>query len=224
MKIFFVEDDKDIRDSVKSVLEHEGFVVDALEDGDIALKRILTHPTTYSVIILDMGLPKMNGKDICRHVRKENIGIPVIMLTGTKDVKEKVEALNAGADDYLTKPFFSEELVARIHALMRRPKQTLQDECLTVSSLKLYPLTKKFFKGKKEIKLTAKEFQILELLMSRPDQVITRTQLLEHAWDFNYSSFTNVVDVHVNSIRHKLGMNKDSVLETVHGIGYKLKS
>jgi DNA-binding response OmpR family regulator len=224
MKVLFVEDDKDIRESIKESLELEDFVVDTLSDGREALNRVVTNHADYDMVILDMMLPTMDGKEICREIRNQGISIPVIMLTGKSDLREKVETLNAGADDYVTKPFYIDELVARLHAIMRRPTQATQDHSLVVDNLELNVTERKVYKDGVEFPLTGKEFHILELLMRNPNQVIGRERLLAHAWDFNYTSFTNVVDVHINSIRKKLHLHKEHELVTVHGVGYKLVS
>jgi len=223
MKVLLVEDDKDIRESIKEMLEQEGFTVDALGDGGQALRRLLSNHDSYDIVVLDMILPEIEGKEICRLVRKENIVTPIVMLTGQRDLREKVEAFSAGADDYVTKPFFIDELIARMHAIMRRPRQSTKLNTLVVGNLELNFATRKVYKDKVEFFLTPKEFHILELLMRNPDQVLARDKLLAHGWDFSYTSFTNVIDVHINSIRKKLRMSKDRDLVTVHGVGYRLK-
>jgi DNA-binding response OmpR family regulator len=224
MKVFFVEDNKDIREGVKNALEKENLLVDTAEAGDVALNRLLSYYNAYDVVVLDMLLPKVHGKEICRVIRKNGISIPIIMLTGTRDLEEKVEALDAGADDYITKPFFIKELLARVRALLRRPRQVADDRLLICSGLMLNPRTRKVYKNNQEIALTLKEYAILELLMKNPGQVLARDKFLVSGWDFNFYSFANVVDVHINNIRRKLGMGKKGALETVHGVGYRLRS
>ena len=144
------------------------------------------------------------------------------MLSGESDVEEKVAALNIGADDYITKPFSVNELVARLQALLRRPK-SVQDSELIVGDIVLNPQTRQVYKDGEEIKLTLKEFSVLEYLMRYPNKVIPRDQILDHAWDFNFSSLSNIIDVHINGLRKKMKLGKGGILETVRGVGYRLR-
>lgn len=223
MKILLVEDDVIFAEGVKEALGIKGFAVDMIHEGEKALRRINANRGTYDVIILDIMLKDYDGKEICRLVRKDKIKTPIIMLSGKRDSEEKVKALNLGADDYMTKPFSSDELFARLQALLRRPTEVNSPELL-VANIRLNPQTRKVYKDGVEIILTLKEFSVLEYLMRNPGQVMARDQILDHAWEFEFSSLSNIIDVHINGIRKKMSMKKNELLETVHGIGYRLKN
>ncbi|MEW5706946.1 MAG: response regulator transcription factor [Actinomycetota bacterium] len=168
-------------------------------------------------------MPEVDGVTLCKHVRAYNIAIPVLMLTAKDDVEDRVLGLDSGADDYLVKPFDFDELSARIRALLRRPTVLLPAE-LKVKDLVLNPATKKVTRGGKEILLTTKEFGLLEYMMRNAGQVLTREQLLSHLWDFNFDSFSNVVDVHIKNLRKKIDHGKqEKLLETIRGVGYRVK-
>ena len=222
MKILLIEDDVALTESLSYTLTEAGFTVDVIHEGHDALKRLIVHRDIYDVIILDMLLPEINGEEICKQIREEKINVPVLFLSGVQDITQKVKALNVGADDYMTKPFSSSELIARIHALLRRPTEVETVE-LSVGNITLNPIARKVFRNGQEVELTLKEFNVLEYLMRFPEQVITRDRILEHVWDFNFSPFSNVVDVHINSIRKKMNLGKNDELESVHGVGYRLK-
>jgi len=223
MKILIIEDDIVFAEGVKRILNDEGFTVDVINDGEKGLRRLIVHRDSYDIVILDLNLPGIDGDEVCKKLREEKILTPVIVLSGQSSVEEKVKVLNMGADDYITKPFFSSELIARLQALLRRPKELNNNE-LTIADIKLNPQTRAVHKNGKEVNLTLKEFSVLEYLMRHPNQVVARDQILDHAWDFNFSSFSNVIDVHINGIRKKMNMKKNDVLETVRGVGYRLKS
>jgi len=178
----------------------------------------------YDLMVLDLMLPDMDGWQITKGLREMNITIPILVLTARDEIENKVDLLLSGADDYLAKPFSFEELYARIQAILRRPQNILPD-ILTVEDIKLDPISRKVERKNKEIPLTLKEFVLLEYFMRNPNKVVNREELLSHLWDFNYSSFSNVVDVHVKNLRKKLGNgNSSAVLETVRGVGYRLKT
>ncbi len=224
MRIFIAEDQAKLAKSIKRGLEHQGFAVDHIMNGAEAAEHIIIHHRSYDAIILDLMLPGRSGFDICRSIRERGITTPVLVLTARNTVADKVSLLNAGADDYLTKPFSFAELVARLQALMRRPEDTLPIE-LIVGVLRLDLAAHRVFVEEHEVKLTAKEFSLLEFFMRHPDQLLDREHILDHVWDFNFNSFSNVVDVHVKNLRKKLGQTEERVfIETVEGAGYRLIS
>lgn len=221
MRILIVEDEERLAKALKQGLERAGFAVDHIADGEEAVKHALVHYSSYDSIILDLMLPGRDGLDICRVLRERGIKTPILILTAKDSTADKVMLLDQGADDYLTKPFSLGELLARLRAIMRRPEESLPTE-LQSESLRLNPAFHKVFLDEKEIKLTTKEFALLEFFMRHPDQVLDREFILEHVWDFNFNSFSNVVDVHVKNLRKKLGQDDKRVfIETVSGVGYR---
>ena len=223
MKILVVEDEKKLADALAKGLSLKGYSVDTVGDGKKALTRISLHRTDYDLIILDLMLPSMDGHEICKQARSIGVTTPILILTARNETDKKVDLLLSGADDYLVKPFSFEELSARLHALLRRPNESMPD-VLKVENIELNPALRTVTRETKEIPLTLKEFGLLEYFMRHPNQVINREDLLSHLWDFNYESFSNVVDVHVKNLRRKLAMAGDpNILETVRGIGYRLR-
>jgi two-component system OmpR family response regulator len=188
------------------------------------MRRGCSRCTPYNVIVLDVMLPDISGIEVCRRLRAEEVWSPVLMLTARDAVTDRVAGLDAGADDYLIKPFAFDELLARLRALDRRGAAE-RPTVLIVGELRLDPASRRVWRGGREIALTAKEFAILQTFMRYPDRVLTREQLLEHAWDFAYESRSNVVDVYVRYLREKLdrpfGRNS---LQTVRGVGYRLRA
>lgn len=224
MRVFIAEDQVRLAANIKRGLEKQGFAVDHKDDGRIAVDHLLIHHKSYDVIILDLMLPNMTGLEICRTIRERGITVPVLILTAKDSTEDKVALLNAGADDYLTKPFSFLELVARLKALMRRPDEVLPTE-LTAGCLRLDIGSHRVFCDSDEIELTPKEFSLLEFFMRNQGQLLDRERILEHVWDFNFNSFSNVVDVHVKNLRKKLGQTEEKVfIETVEGVGYRLLS
>ena len=224
MKILIVEDEEKLAVGLKAGLEHEGFAVDYLTDGGKGETRIRTCRGDYDVVILDLMLPTKNGFEVCAEVRAAGVTLPILILTARDSVEDKVLALNSGADDYLVKPFAFDELVARVHALLRRPRETLPGELLA-GDLRLDPLTREVFRGKEKIELTLKEFELLQYLMRHPNQVMGREDIFAHIWDFADTSLSNVIDVHIKNLRRKIDDKHDrKLLETVRGIGYTLKA
>ena len=222
MKILLVEDEAKLALAIKKGLEMEGYTVDIIDDGKKALTRISLHRSDYDLVILDLMLPSMDGGEITRQTREMGITLPILILTARAETETKVATLMAGADDYLVKPFSFAELIARIRAILRRPTESLP-EVLAVGNLELNTSERRVTRDGEEIPLTLKEFGLLEYFMRRPNQVVNREDLLSHLWDFNYIGFSNVVDVHVKNLRHKLDTgNGDTILETVRGIGYRL--
>lgn len=223
MRILIIEDQVKLAESVKKGLENMGYAVDTIYDGLVGLRRIEASPENYDLIILDIMLPGIDGLSICKKIRSQNIMIPVLMLTARDTLENKVEGLDVGADDYLVKPFEFTELTARIRALLRRPKKVLETE-LTGSGIKLNTVMHRVEKNGKEVKLTLKEFAILEYFLRNTNQVLSRDKIIAHIWDFNYDTFSNIVDVNIKNLRKKLQEKNENIIETVHGVGYKFNA
>jgi DNA-binding response OmpR family regulator len=220
MKVLVVEDEKRILQFVTKGLEEAGFSVDACETGDDGLLRATTQ--SYDAIVLDIMLPGRDGLSVLRQVRERKNAVPVILLTARTSLDERVEGLNLGADDYLTKPFYVEELIARLHALGRRATgQSLT--VLQVGDLVVNIVTREVTNNGIDVRLTAREFALLEYLMRSPGRVFSRTQILEHVWGYDFDPNTNLVDVHIQRLRKKLGAAGDSSIETIRGVGYRSK-
>lgn len=220
MKILLVEDEKRLSYFIKKGLIEQGFAVDSAFDGEEGL--YLAKEETYDVIILDVMLPKLSGIELCKKLRELKKETPVLMLTAKSEVDDKVEGLNSGADDYLTKPFVFAELKARINALLRRSYHQVTNN-LTIDDLEVDPLKHIVKRNGKMIKLTPKEFAILELLLRQKNEVVTRTQVIEHVWDYNFESLSNVVDVFIGTLRKKIDRGyKIKLIHTLHGVGYMI--
>lgn len=221
MKILLVEDEKKIASFVKRGLKEEHYVVDVAHDGDRAV--YLTDITAYDLIILDIMLPDKDGISLCKEFRAKKLDIPILMLTAKSGLRDKVTGLNAGADDYLAKPFAFEELLARVRALLRR-KRIDKTTTLKIADLKLDQLTHKVKRAGKEIILPNKEYALLEYFMLNANQVVTRTMISEHVWHEDFDRYTNVIDVHVNFLRNKIDKGfKKQLIHTIRGAGYILK-
>jgi two-component system OmpR family response regulator len=207
---------------VRRGLEEEGHAADVAAKGEDAVWMAEAHP--YDAIVLDVMLPGLSGFETCRRLRNAGVWTPVLMLTARDAVEDRVSGLDAGADDYLTKPFSLAELLARLRALVRRGGVERPTE-LVVDDLRLDPAARRVWRGENEIALSPKEFALLETFMRRPGQVLTRLQLIEHAWDFAYENRSNVVDVYVRYLREKVDrpFGRDSI-ETVRGAGYRLRA
>ncbi len=223
MRILVVEDQEKLAKSIKEGLEQHGYAVDIVLDGKQALSLLEYGYYNYDLVILDVMLPSVSGILICATLRSKNIVIPILMLTAKDTIDDRVDGLDAGADDYLVKPFDFKELVARIRALLRRPKETVHME-LVVGDIVLNTVTRKVTKCGVEVPLTVKEYAILEYCMRHPNQVLTRDQIIAHVWDHAFDSFSNVIDVHIKNLRKKLQNNNETLLETIHGVGYQLKA
>lgn len=223
MRVLLVEDEKKLAVMLKKGLEQEGYAVDCLFDGEAAWRQIEINRDDYDLIILDIMLPGIDGIEVCKRARHQGISLPILMLTAKDSMEDKILGLDSGADDYLVKPFDFDELLARMRALLRRPNTLLPLE-LKAKDLVLNPATKKVYRSGREIYLTAKEFSLLEYFMRNPGQVLTREQALSRLWDFDFDSFSNVVDVHIKNLRKKIGDGKrEKLLETVRGVGYRFK-
>lgn len=223
MRILIIEDEESLAKLVKEGLEAEGFAVDYVLDGQAGMTRVELCHDDYDLILLDLTLPKKSGIEICQFARDHKISTPILMLTARDGVEDMISGLNMGADDYLAKPFTFQVLLARIRAILRRPKAALPVK-LQVQNLVLDTTAKTLFKSDKEINLTLKEFNLLEYLMRNPGRVLNREQILSNIWDFSFDSFSNVVDVHITNLRKKLGDRNGQIIKTVHGVGYQLNS
>jgi two-component system OmpR family response regulator len=222
MRVLIVEDELKMASLIRRGLVEEGHAADVASTGEDALWMAQAHP--YDAIVLDVMLPQLNGFETCRHLRNSGLWTPVLMLTARDAVDDRVAGLDVGADDYLTKPFSFAELLARLRALARRggvERPTL----LEVSGLRLDPASRRAWRGEAEIALSPKEFALLETFMRRPGQVLSRFQLLEHAWDFAYENRSNIIDVYVRYLRNKVDrpFGTESI-ETVRGVGYRLRA
>ncbi len=221
MKLLVVEDDRKVAGFIEQGLKEEGFVVDVAPDGEEA--TMLAHVYEYDVIVLDLMLPKKNGFQVAQELRREGRSTPILMLTSRDAVEDIVRGLDAGADDYLTKPFRFEELLARLRALHRRGGAE-RLEVLRYGPFELDRLRHQANADGKRLDLTAKEFQLFEYFMLHPDEVIRRTTLLEKVWDMHFDPESNVVDVHVGNLRRKLiKYAADPHIETVRGVGFSLR-
>jgi len=221
MKILVVEDEKKVSSFIKRGLEEEKYEVDAAFDGDEGLSMAMSGQ--YDLIILDWMLPKRDGIAVLKELRRDKSGLPVLMLTAKDSVEDIVAGLDSGSDDYLTKPFAFAELLARVRALVRRSELDRGAE-ITFADLRLDPVTHKVWRGEREIELTAKEYALLEYFMRNPNQVLTRTMIADHVWDYTFDSFTNIIDVYVNYLRKKIDRAAPKkLIHTVRGVGYILK-
>lgn len=220
MRILLIDDDKAIRGFLKSALESECFEVDAAEDGEKG--SFLGRTNDYDAIICDYSLPKKNGLQICEEIRKDGKDTPILMLSVEGESHTKAELLNIGADDYLTKPFSLEELLARVRALMRRPNQ-IKNDILKIDDLIVDTKRHLVHRGEKEIYLTMKEFMLLEYLMRSRGTVQSRAIILEHVWDMNADLFSNTIEAHISNLRRKIDTKgKAKLIHTIPGRGYKI--
>ena len=217
MRVLIVEDDLRMASLVRRGLTGEGLAADVAASGEDALWLAQAHP--YDAIVLDVMLPGLDGFETCRRLRGSGVWTPVLMLTARDAVEDRVAGLDSGADDYLVKPFAFAELLARLRALARRGEGE-RPAVLAVGDLRLDPATRGVRRGETPIVLSTKEFALLEIFMRRPGQVLSRLELLEHAWDFAYENRSNVVDVYIRRLRRKIG---PEAVETVRGAGYRLR-
>ena len=217
MKVLVVEDEHKIANSIKKGLEQEGFVVDVAYDGNDGFD--LSSSEDYGAIVLDLMLPGMDGITICKKLRSEDVHTPILMLTAKGELSDKIDGLNSGADDYLVKPFAFTELLARVKALGRRPKESVGTK-LTAGDLVLDTVSYQVKKGDKEIILSKKEFSLLEYLLRHKGKIVTKDSLIEGIWNYESSVLPNTVEVFVGYLRNKIG--KD-IIKTVRGFGYKIE-
>lgn len=223
MNILIVEDEEKIANFLRRGFMEAGYGVDIARTGEEALYKFEIN--TYDCIILDIMIPEGNGIEVCRGIRNKNSHIPILMLTAKDAVEDKITGLDAGADDYVTKPFSFSELSARIRALIRRGNKA-DPVILTIDNLSLNPATRTAKRGDKTIILTTREYGLLEYFMRHPNQVITKTELLEHVWDYNYQGFSNIVETYIKYLRKKLNTTSQDkeLIHTMRGSGYILKA
>jgi heavy metal response regulator len=218
MRILVVEDEKKVANFIKKGLEEEHYAVDSAEDGEAGL--YLAEVNDYDLIVLDLMIPKIDGLEVLKRIRGNRNNVPILVLTARDTVEDIVKGLDAGCDDYLTKPFEFLEFLARIRALLRRERID-KEPILKIADLTLSLVTHKVMRGGKEIELTGKEYSLLEYFMRNPDKVLTRTMISEHVWDYHFDSMTNVVDVYVNYLRRKIDRGfEPKLIHTIRGVGY----
>lgn len=221
MRILVIDDEKKVTGFIQRGLKEKKYVVDVANDSDDAMLKAEVNP--YDLIILDVFMPGKDGMTMCKELRKNKVATPVLMLTARGDVRDKVRGLDVGADDYLTKPFAFEELLARVRALLRREAKDKQS-MLKVADLELDQLTREVKRAGKPITLTNKEYILLEYLMLNAGNVVSRTMISEHVWQEDFDSFTNVIDVYVKHLRDKIDKDFDKpLIHTMRGAGYILK-
>ena len=221
MRILIVEDEKKVAKFVQRGLEEERYSVDVANDGERG--EFLGSTQEYDLIVLDILLPRKDGMKVLKELRSKQVKVPVLMLTAKSSTVDKVEGLDSGADDYLTKPFAFEELLARVRSLLRRG--TIEKlAVLRVADLELDTISHKAQRGGKPIELTSKEYALLEYLLRNKNRVLTRTVITEHIWNYNFDTGTNVIDVYVNHLRSKIDDDfKKKLIHTIRGVGYVLK-
>jgi two-component system, OmpR family, response regulator len=221
MHVLFVEDEAKIANFVQVGLKEQGFVVDYCDNGDDGYLKAMEN--VYDAIVLDIMVPGKDGLSILKQLRRAGRNVPVILLTARNELDDRLEGLNLGADDYIAKPFFVEELVARIHSVIRRSTGNRQN-FLTVGEIKLDRITREATCQQQAVELTTREFNLLEYLMRSPGRVFTRTQILEHVWGYDFTPNTNMVDVCIQRIRKKIdGIDDSSWIESVRGVGYRFR-
>lgn len=220
MRVLIIEDEPRLSNIIKKGLIEGGFAVDQAFDGEEG--QYLAETEQCDLIILDIMLPKIDGLKVCQKLRQKNITTPILMLTAKSTMEDKVAGLDSGADDYITKPFSFIELRSRVHALIRRNHQE-SSPILTATDLELNPLKHMVRRAKKTLNLTPKEFAILEFLLRHKGEVVTRTMIIEHVWDYSFDSMSNVIDVFIASLRKKVNSGfKIKLIQTIHGVGYKI--
>jgi heavy metal response regulator len=221
MRLLIVEDEKKVARFIRQGLEEEGYAVDMASDGEGGLVMALDR--VHDLIILDINLPKMDGRRVLQELRRQKVMTPVLFLTVRATIEDKVLGLDAGADDYLTKPFAFQELVARVRALLRRRNEEAP-AVLQIADLTLDPARRIATRGGEKIDLTLKEFALLEYFLRNPGRVLTRTMIIEHVWNYDFDTMTNVVDVYVNYLRKKIDAGRETkLIQTVRGMGYVLQ-
>ena len=222
MRILVVEDEHRIANTIKKGLEQERYTVDVVYEGIAGLD--LASEGLYDLIILDLMLPQIDGLTVCRELRKKQIHTPILILTAKGQIQDKVDGLDAGADDYLIKPFSFEELLARVRALSRRPKNLLS-EILVVEDLELNTKQFEVFRSKSAVRLSSKEFSLLEYLMRHAGKILTKDQIINHVWNYDADVLPNTIEVYIRNLRKKIDhpfKNRKPLIKTVRGFGYKI--
>lgn len=221
MRVLVVDDDVRLCSVIERGLTEEGYAVDVAHDGEEG--QYFAEINDYDLVILDIMMPKIDGVSVCRNLRGGRSNVPILMLTAKDAIPDRVAGLDSGADDYLVKPFAFDELVARVRALTRRHAPSRSTD-LVIGDLALDTVTRRLHRGKDEIGLTTKEYAVLEYMMRNPDAVITRGMIEEHAWNYDFDSVSNLVDVYIRRLRRKIDRKgEDSFIETVRGAGYRLR-
>jgi DNA-binding response OmpR family regulator len=221
MRILVVEDEKKMANFISRGLKEEGYAVDIAPDGEIGWEYISTNE--YDLVVLDWMLPKMSGLALCERIRKSTHRMPILMLTVRDTVEDKIKGLDQGADDYMTKPFAFDELLARIRALLRRPQELKDEALLKCGDISIDLLTRRAWVASGEVMLSQKEFALLEYLTRHRGEVVSRSQIAEHVWDLHFDPMSNTIDVYINFLRNKIdGDRPKSRIETVRGVGYRL--
>ena len=222
MRILIIEDEKKLSNFLRTNFEEKMFIVDIANDGEKGSK--MGRVNEYDVIILDIGLPKKTGLDVCREIRESGKNTPIILLTANDEISSKVELLEKGADDYMTKPFSFEELLARVGAILRRPAK-IENNIVRLGDMVLDKNNNTFFYKGKEITLTCKEFTLLRYLMLNREQVLTRGMIMEHTWETESDPFSNTIETHIYNLRRKIGdLENKKIIRTVSGRGYKISA
>lgn len=220
MRILLIEDEQNISSFIKKGLKEELYTVDIAEDGNLGLSMAVHN--IYDLILLDVMIPGIDGLTLCRLLREKGINTPILMLTALDSVSNKVAGLESGADDYLTKPFAFSELLARVRALLRRKSDMVSE--LNIDDLKIDLLSRRVFRENKEITLSPKEFSILEYLLRNKGRILSRTQIIENVWGYNYDPNTNIVDVHIKYLREKIDKDfSKKLIHTIRGTGYVVR-
>ncbi len=221
MKILLIEDEIGIANFIAEGLAMENYLVDIAYEGRDGLDMALINE--YDIILLDLMLPDIDGMEICQQIRKNKISTPVLMLTAKNTTEDKISGLDAGADDYLTKPFELDELFARMRALLRRSQKKYTGNTIKISNLKLNSKTREVSRNNRKIELSNKEYKLLEYLMRNSGEVLSRQQILEHVWDTDIDPFSNTVEVHIRFLRQKIDQSFNrKLIKTIRGAGYKI--
>ena len=221
MKILLVEDEAEIGDLIKTGLEKEEFSVDYCKDGDSGMEHAMSN--SYDAIVLDVMLPGKSGLEILKMVRVGQNNVPIIIITARGETEDRIEGLDLGADDYLPKPFFVEELIARLRAIWRRSSETGMS-VLNVGTLSANLMSREVVRSGRQIEMTPKEFSLLAFLMRAPGRVLTRTQILEQVWGYHFDPGTNLVDVYIRRLRSKIDFEGEiPLIETLRGVGYRMQ-
>lgn len=223
MRILVIEDDVDLAQFICKGLTEERYAVDVAGDGEHGLDLALANP--YDLLIIDIMLPKLDGLTVCRHLRTAGNMVPILLMTARNTVDDKISGFDTGADQFLTKPFAFAELLARVRALLRRGSLQPELTHLKVSDLELDLVSRRVWRGGKEVVLTNKEFALLEYLLRNRNRVLTRTSIIDHVWGLSHDPMTNIVDVHIRALRAKIDrQGSSSLIATVRGVGYMLET